>query len=141
MRHLLDVNVWSPCWTKRTYTMRRLWLCMQRRKLQIATCPLVENAVIRVLNLPGYSRHGPAGFGGGQQQTQQICTLDLDHSSGRTTCPFARTDGLVNWSRILCHNQITDVYLLAWRSPTRAASYAGSPRGLGTVRMAPAAGT
>ena len=84
---------------------------MERRKVKIATCPLVENGVIRILNLPGYSKSGPVGFEPVQQKLQQICA-DVDHEFWADTLSF-RTDHMVNWSRVMGHNQITDVYLLA----------------------------
>ena len=111
MRHLLDVNVWVALLDEAHVHHAQALAFAQRRKLQSATCPLVGNAVIRVLNLPGYSRHGPAGFEAVSNKLQQICT-DLDHEFWPDDLTL-RTDGLVNWSRILGHNQITDVYLLA----------------------------
>lgn len=84
---------------------------MRRRKVKVATCPLVENGVIRVLNLPGYSRYGPVGFEVVRSKLQEICT-DVDHEFWPDNISL-RSAGLVNWSRVLGHNQITDVYLLA----------------------------
>ena len=84
---------------------------MLKRKVKIATCPLVENGVIRVLNLPGYSKHGPVGFQAVQQKLQQICA-DIDHEFWPDSVSL-RDEKRVNWSRVLGHNQITDVYLLA----------------------------
>ncbi len=83
----------------------------QTRKLRIATCPLVEDSVVRILNLPGDSKSGPAGFEAVSSKLQQICT-DLDHAFWPDVLSL-RSDGLVNWSRVLGHNQITDVYLVA----------------------------
>ena len=51
---------------------------MEQSKVQIATCPMVENSVLRVLNLPGYSQHGPAGFEAVSRKLQKICA-DVDH--------------------------------------------------------------
>lgn len=84
---------------------------MERRRVKIATCPLVENGVIRILNLPGYSKLGPAGFEPVQRKLQQICA-DLDHEFWPDSLSL-RTESRINWSRVLGHNQITDVYLLA----------------------------
>ncbi len=42
---------------------------------------------------------------------QAICA-ELDHAV-RPDALSLRTDRLVNWTRVLGHNQITDVYLLA----------------------------
>lgn len=111
MRYLLDVNVWVALLDEAHVHHALAVAFMQRRKVQIATCPLVENGVIRVLNLPGYSKHGPAGFEAVSYKLQQICA-DADHEFWLDTVSL-RSPNQVNWSRVLGHNQITDVYLLA----------------------------
>ena len=110
-RHLLDVNVWVALLDEAHVFHANALAFVQRRKIKIATCPLVENGVIRVLNLPGYSKHGPAGFESVRGKLQEICD-DLDHEFWPDDVSL-RTQGLVNWSRVLGHNQITDVYLLS----------------------------
>ena len=84
---------------------------MVQENLKIASCPLVENGVIRVLNLPAYSKFGPAGFDKVSNKLQEICA-DMDHEFWPDNLSL-RTGGLVDWSRVLGHNQITDIYLLA----------------------------
>ena len=111
MRHLLDVNVWVALLDEAHVHHAQALAFAQKRKIRIATCPLVENGVVRVLNLPGYSKSGPAGFAAVSNKLQQICT-DLDHEFWPDDVSL-RSDGVVNWSRVLSHNQITDVYLLA----------------------------
>jgi len=46
MRHLLDVNVWVALLDEAHVFHVRAVAFLQRRKLEFATCPLVENAVI-----------------------------------------------------------------------------------------------
>ncbi len=111
MRYLLDVNVWVALVDEAHAHHAQALAFMQRRKLQIATCPLVENGVIRVLNLPGYSRYGPVGFDKVRSKLRDICA-DMDHAFWPDDVSL-RTEGTINWSRVLGHNQITDVYLLA----------------------------
>jgi uncharacterized protein len=111
LRYLLDVNVWVALLDEAHVHHAQAVALMERRKVKIATCPLVENGVIRVLNLPGYSKHGPAGFEAVSQKLQQICS-DVDHEFWPDKVSL-RSQGQVNWSRVLGHNQITDVYLLA----------------------------
>ncbi len=111
MRHLLDVNVWVALLDEAHVHHAQALGFMLKRKVKIATCPLVENGVIRVLNLPGYSKHGPVGFQAVQQKLQQICA-DIDHEFWPDSVSL-RDEKRVNWSRVLGHNQITDVYLLA----------------------------
>jgi uncharacterized protein len=111
LRYLLDVNVWVALLDEAHVHHAQAVAFMERRKVKIASCPLVENGVIQVLNLPGYSKHGPAGFAAVSQKLQQICT-DVDHEFWPDKVTL-RSPSLVNWSRVLGHNQITDVYLLA----------------------------
>jgi toxin-antitoxin system PIN domain toxin len=111
LRYLLDVNVWVALLDEAHVHHAQALAFAQRRQVKIATCPLVENGVIRILNLPGYSRYGPAGFEAVQQKLAQICT-DLDHEFWPDSVSLV-TEKRANWSRVLGHNQITDVYLLA----------------------------
>ncbi len=111
MRHLLDVNVWVALLDEAHVHHAQALAFMQKRKVKIATCPLVENGVMRVLNLPGYSKLGPAGFQAVQEKLEEICA-DIDHEFWPDTVSL-RSEKRVNWPRVLGHNQITDVYLLA----------------------------
>ena len=111
LRCLLDVNVWVALLDEAHVFHANSLAFVQRRKIKIATSPLVENGVIRVLNLPGYSKHGPAGFEAVRGKLEEICA-DLDHEFWPDDVSL-RTEGLVNWPRVLGHNQITDVYLLS----------------------------
>lgn len=111
MRHLLDVNVWVALMDEAHVHHLPSLRFVQKRALKIATCPLVENGVIRVLNLPGYSKHGPVGFEPVRDKLRDICA-DLDHEFWPDSVSL-RSDTSVNWSRVLGHNQVTDVYLLA----------------------------
>lgn len=78
---------------------------------QIATCPLVENGMVRVLNLPGYSKHGPVGFEIVASKLAEICAA-VDHVFWPDDVSL-RTPGMVKWPRVLGHDQITDLYLMA----------------------------
>jgi predicted nucleic acid-binding protein len=111
LRHLLDVNVWVALLDEAHVFHPQVLAFIERRKLQIATCPLVENGVVRVMNLPGYSQLGPVGFEVVARKLADICA-DMDHAFWPDDVSL-RTRGIVNWPRVLGHNQITDVYLLA----------------------------
>ena len=111
MRHLLDVNVWVALLDEAHVFHTQALGFFQRRRVRIATCPLVENGVIRVLNLPGYSPVGPVGFCVVADKLNEICA-GMDHEFWPDDLSL-RTPGVVNWPRVLGHNQITDVYLLA----------------------------
>lgn len=111
MRHLLDVNVWVALLDEGHVFHAQALAFIERRRVQIATCPLVENGVVRVLNLPGYSKLGPVGFELVADKLAEICA-SVDHAFWPDDVSL-RTPGMVNWSRVLGHNQITDLYLLA----------------------------
>lgn len=111
MRHLLDVNVWVALLDEAHVFHAQALAFIERRRLQIATCPLVENGVVRVLNLPGYSRLRPPGCAVVARKLADICS-SLDHAFWPDNVSL-RTPGMVNWPRVLGHNQVTDVYLLA----------------------------
>lgn len=111
MRYLLDVNVWVALLDEAHVFHAQALAFIERPALKMATCPLVENGVIRVLNLPGYSKFGPAGFEPVSQKLGAICA-ELDHQFWPDGVSL-RAAGVVNWPRVMGHNQITDVYLLA----------------------------
>ena len=111
MRYLLDVNVWVALLDEAHVFHAQALAFIQRRRLKIASCALVENGVIRVLNLPGYSKLGPVGFEVVANKLADICA-SLDHEFWPGDLSL-RTPGLVNWPRVLGHQQITDIYLLA----------------------------
>ena len=111
MRHLLDVNVWVALLDEAHVFHARVLAFIQKPTLKIASCPLTENGVIRILNLPGYSKLGPAGFEAVRNKLQEI-SCDLNHECWPDSISL-RTSESINWPRVLGHNQITDVYLLA----------------------------
>ena len=111
MRLLLDVNVLVALLDEAHIHHAVAQNLITRPKLKIATCALTENGVLRVLNLPGYSSYGPAGFEAVRAQLAQLCE-DTDHEFWPCNITL-RDNSKVNWSRVMGHNQITDVYLLA----------------------------
>lgn len=58
LRALLHVNVWVALFDEAHQFSARANAVIETPGIQIATCPLVENGVIRVLSLPGYGRKG-----------------------------------------------------------------------------------
>lgn len=111
MRHLLDVNVWVALFDDAHVHNALALAFMQRPKLKIATCPIVENGVIRVLNMPSYSKFGAVGFEAVRNKLREVCQ-SFNHEFWPDDVSL-RTDNTLNWPRILGHNQITDAYLLA----------------------------
>jgi predicted nucleic acid-binding protein len=111
VRYLLDVNVWVALLDEAHVHHAQALALVSQPQVRIASCPQVENGVIRVLNLPAYSRYGSVGMATVCNKLQAICA-ELDHAFWPDSLSL-RGDGLVNWPRVLGHNKITDVYLLA----------------------------
>ena len=61
-RMLLDVNVWVALFDDAHVASARANALIETPGIKISTCPLVENGVIRVLNLPSYGRRGALGI-------------------------------------------------------------------------------
>ncbi len=111
MRHLLDVNVWIALLDESHVFHAQALTFFEQTKLKIASCAITENGVIRILNLPNYCKYGPIGFEVVQQKLQEICNA-VDHEFWECRLSL-RDNSIVEWSRVLGHSQITDVYLLA----------------------------
>lgn len=109
-RLLLDVNVWIALLDDdHVHNTRALELV--ERGVAIASCPLTENGVLRVMNMPAYSRAARAGFDVVREKMQLVCRF-LDHQFWSDDLSLVRDD-VVDFTRISGHNQITDAYLLA----------------------------
>ena len=111
MRLLLDVNVLVALMDEAHIHHAVAQNLVAQPKLKIATCALTENGVLRVLNLPSYSTYGPAGFELVSTQLARLCG-DTDHEFWPCDVTL-RDESKIDWSRVMGHNQITDVYLLA----------------------------
>lgn len=110
-RLLLDVNVWVALFDDAHVASARANALIDTPGIKIATCPLVENGVIRVLNLPSYGRRGALGIMAVRQQLVNACAA-LDHEFWSDSVSL-RDDSAVDFTRVHGHNQITDLYLLA----------------------------
>ena len=110
-RLLLDVNVWVALFDDAHIASARANALIETPGIKIATCPLVENGVIRVLNLPSYGRRGALGIMAVRQQLVNACA-SLDHEVWPDSVSL-RDDSAVDFTRVHGHNQITDLYLLA----------------------------
>ena len=111
MRSLLDVNVWIALFDGAHQFADRANEFIESRSVKIATCPLVENGVIRVMSLPSYSRGGGVPMQRVRERLQQACE-ELNHEFWPDDISL-RDDTRVDFSRVQGHNQITDLYLLA----------------------------
>ena len=111
MRALLDVNVWIALFDDAHQFSDRANHFIAKSGVQIATCPLVENGVIRVLSSPHYSRRGSLAIQQVRERLREACS-ELDHVFWPDDVSL-RDDRLFNFARVQGHNQITDLYLLA----------------------------
>ena len=110
MRSLLDVNVWVALFDDGHLFSQRANAFIAKPNRPIASCPIVENGVIRVLSLPSYAQLGGLPMQAVRERLRQACEL-LDHEFWPDDVSL-RSDELVDFSRVQGHNQITDLYLL-----------------------------
>ena len=111
MRALLDVNVWVALFDDAHQFSASANAFVEQAGVQIATCPLTENGVIRVLSLPSYGRRGGLPIRTVRERLREACAV-LDHVFWPDDITL-RDDALVDFDRVQGHNQITDLYLLA----------------------------
>lgn len=111
MRALLDVNVLIALLDDAHVFSRRAneWLDAQDRR--IATCPIVENGVVRVLSAPAYSATHRATPGQVAEGLRAI-TEAVDHAFWPDDVSVL-DEAAIDFSRLHGHRQITDAYLLA----------------------------
>jgi toxin-antitoxin system PIN domain toxin len=110
-RVLLDVNVLIALLDDAHVFSRRAneWLDAGPRR--IATCPIVENGVIRIMSAPAYSlthRASPEQIAHGLRSLTEA----LDHEFWADDVSLL-DETLVDFSRLHGHRQVTDAYLLA----------------------------
>jgi len=111
VRALFDVNVWVALFDDAHQFSARANAFIEARGAKIATCPLVENGVIRVMSLPSYGRRGGLPMQLVRERLREACSA-LDHEFWPDDISL-RDDERVDFSRVQGHNQITDLYLLA----------------------------
>ncbi|MDO5652605.1 MAG: PIN domain-containing protein [Brachymonas sp.] len=109
-RFLLDINVWIALLDDDHPHNKQAqnWFAQHQ---PIATCPLTENGVMRIINAPGYSRLGWIGFDIVRNKLAEICA-DSDHQFWPDNISLVRDD-VLDYTRLSGHNQLTDAYLLA----------------------------
>ena len=111
VRHLLDVNLWVALFDDAHSHSRSANAFIARRGIKIASCPLVENGVVRVMNVPHYGERGAVGMEQVRRQLKRA-TATLDHEFWPDSVSI-RDDARIDFSKLHGHNQITDAYLLA----------------------------
>jgi toxin-antitoxin system PIN domain toxin len=111
MRTLLDVNVLIALLDDAHVFSRRAneWLDAEPRR--IATCPIVENGVVRILSAPGYSATHRATPGQVAEGLRAIIEAE-NHAFWPDDVSVLNGQAL-DFTRLHGHRQITDAYLLA----------------------------
>ena len=110
MRALLDVNVLIAL-LDAGHVMHRSATAWLEQEIQHgwASCPITENGVVRIMSQPAYPASRPA----------QVVAARLAEACRHPAHAFWPEDvsvlqpGLIEWSGILGHRQVTDAYLLA----------------------------
>ncbi len=110
-RLLLDVNIWIALFDESHVHNVQARALLDTPKLKIASCPLIENSVMRIAAMPGIRRVPSASMKQVRAMMQHVIS-DLDHEFWPADVSLVR-DEVLDWSRISGHNQITDAYLLA----------------------------
>lgn len=112
MRLLLDVNVWLALLSERHAMFPSAEALFDRPGLKIATTPLVENGVIRLLNTPAMRGVGLPQF----QATADALArayASVDTQKWPDDISLVDDPTLIDWRRVTGHHQVTDLYLLA----------------------------
>lgn len=110
-RALLDVNVWIALLDDAHQFSELANEFIETPGRRIATCPLVENGVLRIMSMPSYGRGGGLAIPTIRTQLQNACRA-LDHQFWADDVSL-RDDTLIDIRRVQGHQQITDLYLLA----------------------------
>lgn len=111
MRALLDLNVWIALLDDAHVFSGRANAWLQAESRPIATCPIIENGVARILSSPAYSKEAaltPAQVTG---HLRTACA-QMDHAFWPDDLSL-RDERRFDFSRLHGHRQITDAYLLA----------------------------
>lgn len=111
MRSLLDVNVWIALFDDAHQFSEQANTFINTPGVSIATCPMIENGVMRIMSMPAYGRSGGLPIARVRQQLKAACS-SLDHVFWPDDISL-RNDELIDVARIQGHQQITDLYLLA----------------------------
>jgi len=110
MRALLDVNVLIALLDGAhvRHADAAAWLASQARH-GWASCPLTQNGCIRIMSQPAYP--GPIACGQVAARLAEA-TRHPSHAFWPDDISLVE-DGRLDWSQVLGHRQVTDVYLLA----------------------------
>jgi uncharacterized protein len=111
VRALLDVNVWIALLDDDHVFAARCNEWIAREHPPIATCPIIENGVIRIMSSAGYSSKFKASAADVAALLSKACANN-DHAFWPDDLSL-RNERLFNVARLHGPRQITDAYLLA----------------------------
>ncbi|MBS4095338.1 MAG: VapC toxin family PIN domain ribonuclease [Sulfuricella sp.] len=110
MRALLDVNVLIAL-LDAGHVHHALAMSWLEREIQHgwASCPITQNGCVRIMSQPGYPGALPAA-----QVAERLteAAASPEHEFWPADVSLLE-GGLFDWSRVLGHRQVTDVYLLS----------------------------
>lgn len=118
-RVLLDVNVLIALLDDAHVFSRRANEWIEGAPRSVATCPIVENGVIRIMSAPAYSatlRATPEQIADGLE----ALAAGLDHVFWPDAVSLL-DESVVDFSRLHGHRHVTDAYLLALAVQQRGA--------------------
>lgn len=110
MRALLDVNVLIALLDAGHAMHARAMIWLQSTPNQAwASCPITQNAVVRIMAQPSYPTPRPAALVA--ERLAMACNAP-EHAFWSSDVSLL-TPGVINWPKLLGHRQVTDAYLLA----------------------------
>jgi toxin-antitoxin system PIN domain toxin len=111
MRALLDVNVWIALLDSDHAFAERANAWFARERPTIATCPLTENGVARIMSSSGYSAKGRQSVAAISALMHEACAAN-DYEFWPDDVSLLDA-GVFDVGRLHGSRQITDAYLLA----------------------------
>ena len=110
-RGLLDVNVLIALVDPKHAFSARAHEWFAANQAGVATCPIVQNGVARILSQPAYSPGAPFSVRSVVQVLRDFCAT-VDHEFWPDSVALVSAESF-DESRLMGHRQITDAYLLA----------------------------
>jgi len=111
MRALLDVNVWLALLDDAHVFAPRVNQWFEGERPSVASCPITENGVVRILTTPGYSRERKVLPASVAQHLTDVCHR-MNHEFWPDDVSL-RNEKIFDVTRLHGPRQITDAYLLA----------------------------
>ena len=111
VRTLLDVNVLIALLDPEHASSARAHEWFAAHQGGVATCPIVQNGVVRILSQPAYSKKAQYSVQSMVQLVRDFCAA-TDHQFWPDSVALI-DEQVFDDSRLRGHRQITDAYLLA----------------------------